>query len=153
MTKDEIGDLIEALPQGLDTDEFIYRLVNWAVDKEREACAKLVEADGLARGDEGRVLIKAAGRIRAGGEKLPVKSYCGGKPNYCTHVDAVPGFSATEPRQSLSRMKPGDRFVLVRTSEIYHIKKDGHPALGLHHSEPDRLHRRIGDQVHQSLAR
>jgi len=41
MTKNEIGDLIEALPQGLDTDEFIYRLVNWAVDIEREACAKL----------------------------------------------------------------------------------------------------------------
>ncbi len=36
---------------------------------EREACAKLVEADGLARGSEGLVLIKAAGRIRARGEK------------------------------------------------------------------------------------
>ena len=36
---------------------------------EREACAKIVEADGLARGDEGLVLIKAAGRIRARGEK------------------------------------------------------------------------------------
>jgi hypothetical protein len=36
---------------------------------EREACAKIVEADGLARGDEGLVLIKAAGRIRATGEK------------------------------------------------------------------------------------
>ena len=36
---------------------------------EREACAKVVEADGLARGDEGLVLIKAAGRIRARGEK------------------------------------------------------------------------------------
>jgi len=51
---------------------------------EREACAKLVEADGLARGDEGLVLIKAAGRIRARSENPPVKSYCGGKPNYCT---------------------------------------------------------------------
>ena len=57
---------------------------------EREACAKVVEADGLARGDEGLVLIKAAGRIRARGEKPPVKTYCGGKPNYCTpDVDAV----------------------------------------------------------------
>jgi len=36
---------------------------------EREACAKVVEADGLARGDEGLVLIKAAGRIRSRGEK------------------------------------------------------------------------------------
>ena len=40
-----------------------------AVADEREACAKLVEADGLARGNEGLVLIKAAGRIRARGEK------------------------------------------------------------------------------------
>ena len=105
MTKEEIAELIEALPQGLDADDFIFRLVNWAVDKEREkvakwmiersyasghgdtvedlvkelewqvaerereACAKVVEADGLARGDEGLVLIKAAGRIRARGEK------------------------------------------------------------------------------------
>ena len=36
---------------------------------EREACAKLVEADGLARGSEGLVMIKAAGRIRARGEQ------------------------------------------------------------------------------------
>ena len=39
-----------------------------AVLAEREACAKIVEADGLARGDGGLVLIKAAGRIRARGE-------------------------------------------------------------------------------------
>ena len=69
MTRDEIGDMIAALPEGLEPDELIYRLVNWAVDKEREACAKVVEADGLARGDEGLVFIKAAGRIRARGEK------------------------------------------------------------------------------------
>lgn len=69
MTKEEIAELIEALPQGLDADDFIFRLVNWAVDKEREACAKLVEADGMARGDEGLVLIKAAQRIRARGER------------------------------------------------------------------------------------
>ena len=44
--------------------------LEWQVaEREREACAKLVEADGLARGDEGLVLIKAAGRIRARGEK------------------------------------------------------------------------------------
>ena len=36
---------------------------------EREACAKIVEADGLARGNEGLVFIKAAMRIRARGEK------------------------------------------------------------------------------------
>lgn len=36
---------------------------------EREACAKLVEADGLARGSYGYMLIKATTRIRARGEK------------------------------------------------------------------------------------
>ena len=41
------------------------RFAALAVASEREACAKLVEADGLARGSEGLVLIKAAGRIRA----------------------------------------------------------------------------------------
>jgi hypothetical protein len=58
-------------------------------------------------------------------DKPAVKSYAGGKPNYCTPVDAVPGFTVTEPRQSLSRMKPGDRFVLVRTGEICRIENDG----------------------------
>ena len=44
--------------------------LEWQVaEQEREACAKVVEADGLARGNEGLVLIKAAGRIRARGEK------------------------------------------------------------------------------------
>ena len=43
MSKDEIGDMIAALPEGLEPDELIYRLVNWAVDKEREACAKVCE--------------------------------------------------------------------------------------------------------------
>jgi hypothetical protein len=70
MTKEEIAELVSALPQGLDADEFIYRLVNWAVDIERDAIVKIIEAyknlDGftatqvaqatieaiLARGDE-----------------------------------------------------------------------------------------------------
>jgi len=43
MTKEEIGELIAALPQGLDADEFIHRLVNWAVDREREACVQVCE--------------------------------------------------------------------------------------------------------------
>jgi len=74
------------LVDGLDVEKFA-ELVR---ADEREACAKLVEADGLARGDEGLVFIKAAGRIRARSENPPVKSYCGGKPNYCTpDVDAV----------------------------------------------------------------
>ena len=44
MTKDEIGDMIAALPQGLEPDELIFRLVNWAVDREREACAKVCDS-------------------------------------------------------------------------------------------------------------
>ena len=43
MTKEEIGELIAALPQGLDADEFIYKLVNWAVDREREACMDICD--------------------------------------------------------------------------------------------------------------
>jgi phosphoserine phosphatase len=43
MTREEIGEMVAALPEGLDADEFIYKLVNWAVDREREACAKVCE--------------------------------------------------------------------------------------------------------------
>jgi hypothetical protein len=53
------------LADGLDVEKFA-ELVR---ADEREACARLVEADGLARGNEGLVLIKAAGRIRARKEK------------------------------------------------------------------------------------
>ena len=43
MTRDEIGELVAALPEGLEADEVIHRLVNWAVDREREACAKVCD--------------------------------------------------------------------------------------------------------------
>ena len=43
MTKEEIGELVAALPQGLDADEFIYKLVNWAVDRERQACMDICD--------------------------------------------------------------------------------------------------------------
>ena len=44
--------------------------LEWQVaEREREACAKIVEADGLARGECGYMLTKAATRIRARGEK------------------------------------------------------------------------------------
>jgi hypothetical protein len=64
MTKDEMGDMIAALPQGLEPDELIYRLVNWAVDREREACAALCETE-CAQNDG----ITCAEEIRARGEK------------------------------------------------------------------------------------
>ena len=72
-----MSDLRKALEQAieaLDSDNpelqlraVIKVLVEMSASAEREACAKLVEADGLARGSEGLVLIKAAGRIRARG--------------------------------------------------------------------------------------
>ena len=43
MTREEIGELIAALPAGLDADDFVYQLVNWAVDLETERCAKKAE--------------------------------------------------------------------------------------------------------------
>jgi len=55
---------------------------------EREACAKV--ADKVVEGKLWFNDLPAA--IRARSEKPPVKSYCGGKPNYCTpdpNVDAV----------------------------------------------------------------
>ena len=67
MTKDEIAEMIGAIPQGLDADEFIYKLVNWAVDREREACAKV--CDGLAAQDKlSNYYAVVARAIRARGE-------------------------------------------------------------------------------------
>jgi hypothetical protein len=83
----------------------------------------LVEVEPHVWEYRGSLVIQAL--RQALNDKPAVKSYAGGKPNYCTPVDAVPGFTVTEPRQSLSRMKPGDRFVLVRTGEICRIENDG----------------------------
>ena len=74
MTRDEIGDMIAALPQNLEPDEFIYKLVNWAVDREREACAKVCEeliehTKKLGNNDAMLTAISCAAAIRARGEK------------------------------------------------------------------------------------
>ena len=76
MTKQELAKaIVWMMDKGYATghgDSVVNLLqeLEWqAAEREREACAKIVEADGLARGDEGLVLIKAAGRIRARGEK------------------------------------------------------------------------------------
>ena len=61
---DEIG---QAVLNAIDSQVKI--MVQRAVEDEREACAKLVEADGLARGEYGYMLTKAAARILARGEK------------------------------------------------------------------------------------
>jgi len=74
VTRDEIAELVAALPQGMDADEFIYKLVNWAVDIEREACAKVCEdiANKHARvhyPDLEAVADECSGKIRERGEK------------------------------------------------------------------------------------
>ena len=69
MTKEEIGELVAALPQGLEADEFIYKLVNWAVDREREACAKLCEQLGMATNGMNKRNHECATAIRARGER------------------------------------------------------------------------------------
>jgi predicted deacetylase len=53
---------------GLTLHGDIEHFAELVAQQEREACAKLVEADGLARGEHGYMLIKAATRIRARGE-------------------------------------------------------------------------------------
>ena len=65
MTKEEIGELVAALPQGLDADEFIFKLVNWAVEREREACAKVCDDWPNGRDD----VYSIGQAIRARGEK------------------------------------------------------------------------------------
>jgi hypothetical protein len=69
MTKEEIGELVAALPQGLDADEFIFKLVNWAVEREREACAKVCEQLGMATNGMNERNYECATAIRARGEK------------------------------------------------------------------------------------
>jgi len=92
--------------------------------------------------EDTEVAIKEALRqALAQTEKPPVKSYCGGKPNYCTSehepVAYVPGFYCGE-KISLSRIKLGERFVLVRTGQIYSKTKDGY--WNEYEQRPARLH-------------
>jgi GNAT superfamily N-acetyltransferase len=76
MTNEEIFDLADDYGWQDDFgrwDFYPEGLVNFALalmEKEREACARIVEADADARGKGGGglVLLKAADRIRARGE-------------------------------------------------------------------------------------
>ena len=76
MTRDEIGDMIAALPEGLEPDDLIYRLVNWAVDKEREACAKLCEELGMATNGVYERNHECAKAIRARGDASDISQKC-----------------------------------------------------------------------------
>ena len=66
----QIAKLVETVVKEVkqNASEYVVRAIKKAVEYERAECAKLVEADGVARGNEGLVLIKAAGRIRARSE-------------------------------------------------------------------------------------
>ena len=85
--------------------------------------------------------IEALRQALAQTEKPPVKTYCGGKPNYCTPeqepVAYVPGFYCGE-KISLSRVKLGERFILIRTGEIYSKIKHGY--WNEYEKRPARLH-------------
>ena len=73
MDRDDIIKLAREAGLAYGSDEkplgSVIRFAAFVAEHERNACAKLVEADGLARGNEGLVMIKAAGRIRARGEQ------------------------------------------------------------------------------------
>jgi hypothetical protein len=60
MTRDEVRDLLNAIPQNLTADEFIMAVVNAAAEWERRACAKVVETHP---GDK-ESLLQAAAKIR-----------------------------------------------------------------------------------------
>jgi hypothetical protein len=64
MTKSEIAELIDQMPQDMDVNDFIHELVNRALEVEREACAALCSATAAGRDAEA---IEEA--IRARSEK------------------------------------------------------------------------------------
>jgi hypothetical protein len=43
MTKEEIAELIDQMPQDMDVNDFIHELVNRALAVEREACAQVCD--------------------------------------------------------------------------------------------------------------
>jgi hypothetical protein len=60
MSRDEVKDLLNAIPQNLTADEFIMAVANAAAEWERRACAKVVENH---QGDKDS-LLQAAAKIR-----------------------------------------------------------------------------------------
>jgi gamma-glutamyl:cysteine ligase YbdK (ATP-grasp superfamily) len=70
MTKEEIAELIEQMPQDMDANDYIHELVNRAVEVEREACAKVCDRMAQRTQDiRSAALESAAENIRARGEK------------------------------------------------------------------------------------
>lgn len=62
MTEDEVAALIDQIPQGIHVDEFIVMLATKAAEYEREACAKMCEAEGLLWGQRYAAAIRARGK-------------------------------------------------------------------------------------------
>ena len=108
MIRDRMQEEIDELRQALVQPEQepvvppdVSNVVLTAVLAEREACAKV--CDDLAANDKlsnyyavaARAIrargvdLAKVGEVGVWGEKPWVKTYCGGKPNYCTPVDAV----------------------------------------------------------------
>lgn len=62
--------------------EWLEHFAGLVAEMEREACALIVEHKQVPLNWNDRECFAKA--IRARSEKPPVKTYCGGKPNYCT---------------------------------------------------------------------
>lgn len=60
MSRDEVKDLLNAIPQNLTADEFVMAIANAAAEWERRQCARLVETHP---GDK-ESLLQAAAKIR-----------------------------------------------------------------------------------------
>ncbi len=63
MTRDEVKDLLNAIPQNLTADEFIMAVVNAAAEWERRQCAILVE-NHMGNEHQKSALLCAAAKIR-----------------------------------------------------------------------------------------
>lgn len=61
----QVADLIEQIPDSLTPDEFLVALATKAAEVEREACAKVCDAEATIEG----IAQKCAAAIRAMGEK------------------------------------------------------------------------------------
>jgi hypothetical protein len=101
MTKQELAKaIVWMMDKGYatghgDTVVDLLQELEWQVaEREREACAKVAESyeptcdscpSGAAIAIRSRGIDGArVGEVGVWGEKPPVKTYCGGKPNYCT---------------------------------------------------------------------
>lgn len=67
MTKDEVAQIVQEMPDGMDVDDYLVELVNRAIAIEREACAAI--ADIALLGAERSLSERVVRAILARGEK------------------------------------------------------------------------------------